>query len=115
MVATDPKKVSAIEVWPRPTTVEDLERFLATTVFLRAHLSPRYSHIAKPLRDLLSSLHEKRARRRAAKAKGKSSTQRPEAKGSSQDIKTNQNRIRFSNSESNPGVQNLFKMRSNNR
>ena len=64
VVATDPKKVSAVEVWPRPTTIEDLERFLATTVFLRAHLSPRYSHIAKPLRDLLSVLHEKRAKRR---------------------------------------------------
>ena len=51
-----PKKTKAIATWPRPSRLEDVERFLATTVFIREHLSPRYSHIAKPRRDLLASL-----------------------------------------------------------
>ena len=41
-VRADPKKTMAIAAWPRPSRLEDVERFLATMVFLRDHLSPRY-------------------------------------------------------------------------
>ena len=64
----DPKKTHAIAVWPRPARLEDVERFLATTVFIREHLSPRYSQISKPLRDSLKTLQEKR---RSGQKKGK--------------------------------------------
>ena len=67
-VRADPAKVSAIAVWPRPSREEDVERFLATMVFLRDHLSPRCSEIAKPLRDVLKQLQ---ADRKAGKKKGK--------------------------------------------
>ena len=67
-VRADPKKTMAIAAWPRPSRLEDVERFLATMVFLRDHLSPRYSEIAKPLRDVLAILHEER---REGKKKGK--------------------------------------------
>ena len=60
VVAPDPKKNQGIIQWPRPSRLEDVEKFLATTVFIREHLSPRYSHVTKPLRDLLCVLHSKR-------------------------------------------------------
>jgi len=60
VVKTDPKKVQAISEWPRPSRPEDVEKFLATTVFIREHLSPRYAQISKPLRDTLAGLHEAR-------------------------------------------------------
>ena len=60
VLQASPKKTKAITAWPRPSRLEDVERFLATTVFIREHLSPRYSEIAKPLRDLLSQLQEDR-------------------------------------------------------
>ena len=41
-VKADPKKVQGIVSWPTPTRVEDVEKFLATTVFIREHLSPQY-------------------------------------------------------------------------
>ena len=63
----DAAKTAVITVWPRPSREEDVERFLATMVFLRDHLSPRYSEIAKPLRDVLKKLQ---ADRKAGKKKG---------------------------------------------
>jgi len=60
VVKPDTDKTGAIAVWPRPSRLEDVERFLATTVFLREHLSPRYSSISKPLRDILTELQTKR-------------------------------------------------------
>jgi hypothetical protein len=60
-VKPDPKKQEAILLWPRPSRREDVERLLATVSFLRQHLDPRYSSITKPLRDVLSVLHEKRS------------------------------------------------------
>ena len=54
------RKTLAISQWPRPSRLEDVERFLATTVFIREHLSPRYSNIAKPLREVLAQLQEDR-------------------------------------------------------
>ena len=46
VLKADPKKTAAISVWPRPSRMEDLERFLATTVYIRQHLSPRYSEVS---------------------------------------------------------------------
>ena len=56
----DPKKVQGIVSWPRPTRIEDVEKFLATAVFIREHLSPQYSQLSKPLRDVLITLQENR-------------------------------------------------------
>ncbi len=56
VLKASPKKTSAIETWPRPQKPEDVESFLASMVFIREHLSPRFSHIAKPLRDLCKEL-----------------------------------------------------------
>ena len=61
VVRAAPSKTEAVRVWPRPTRIEDVERFLASMTFIRQHLSPQYSTVAKPLRDLLKPLHEKRA------------------------------------------------------
>ena len=60
VIRADPKKTKAITVWPRPSRLEDVERFLATTVFIRQHLSPRYSEVSKPLRDCLTELQQRR-------------------------------------------------------
>ena len=60
-VSPDPSKTEAIRHWPRPSRVEDVERFLCTLSFFRAHISPHFSDIAKPLRDCMSELHERRA------------------------------------------------------
>ena len=60
-VSPDPAKTEAIRNWPRPTRPEDVERFLCTLSFFRTHVSPKFSEIAKPLRDCMSELHEKRA------------------------------------------------------
>ena len=60
VVKADPKKVQGIVSWPRPTRIEDVEKFLATTVFIREHLSPQYSQLSKPLRDVLVTLQENR-------------------------------------------------------
>ena len=62
------KKTQAINLWPRPSRLEDVERFLATTVFIREHLSQKYSHVSKPLRELLTKLQEDR---RNGKKKGR--------------------------------------------
>ena len=40
-ISASPKKAKAIEVWPRPSRFEVLERFFATTVFIRENPSPR--------------------------------------------------------------------------
>ena len=70
VLQASPKKTKAITAWPRPSRLEDVERFLATTVFIREHLSPRYSEIAKPLRDLLSQLQEgRKSGRKRSRAK----------------------------------------------
>ena len=60
-VTPDPKKTDAIRSWPRPSKIEDVERFLCTISFFRAHVSPRFSEISLPLRECMSELHERRA------------------------------------------------------
>ena len=42
VITSDPAKVEAIQKWPRPQRPEDIERFLATMVFIREHLTPRF-------------------------------------------------------------------------
>ena len=59
-VRASPTKVQGITAWPRPSRLEDLEKFLATTVFIRDHLSPRYSNVTRPLREALKELQERR-------------------------------------------------------
>ena len=61
------KKTSAVSLWPRPQTPQDVESFLASMVFIREHLSPQFSHIAKPLRDLLKDLQASRKAGRKTK------------------------------------------------
>ena len=41
VVKPDPSKQQGIRDWPRPARLEDAERFLATTAWLRQHL-PNY-------------------------------------------------------------------------
>ena len=60
-VSADPAKTDAIRNWPRPSRVEDVERFLCTLCFFRAHVSPKFSDISAPLRECMSELHERRA------------------------------------------------------
>ena len=60
-VSPDPAKTEAIRNWPRPSKLEDVERFLCTLSFFRSHVSPKFSDISKPLRDAMSELHERRA------------------------------------------------------
>ena len=79
VVKADPKKVRAIAAWPRPSRLEDVEKFLATTVFIREDLSPRYSQVSKPLRDVLTILQgERKAGRRKCKARYLPNSSAPE-------------------------------------
>ena len=67
-VAPAEKQVQGILTFPRPTRHEDLERYLALMVFIKQHLSPRLSHVTKPLRDALAVLQQKRADKRKMKS-----------------------------------------------
>ena len=58
-VETDPKKVKAIQDWPKPETVYDVRSFLGFTNYYRKFLF-RYSRIAKPLNELISGENAKR-------------------------------------------------------
>ena len=66
-VSACPKKVQGIVDWPRPSRREDVERFLATCSYIRAHLSPEFSNVSKPLRDVLAELHEARSQGKAGR------------------------------------------------
>ena len=57
-VSPDLAKTDAIRNWPRLSRLEEVERFLCTLSFFRSHASPRFSEIAKPLRDCMAELHE---------------------------------------------------------
>ena len=49
----NPTIVRAIEKWPPVNTLKDLQAFLGTANYVRAHAGPAYSRIASPLRELL--------------------------------------------------------------
>ena len=52
-IETDPKKISAVQQWPRPTTVTQVRKFLGFTNYYRKFLH-NYAKIAKPLHLLTS-------------------------------------------------------------
>ncbi|GKC22079.1 ty3-gypsy retrotransposon protein [Tanacetum coccineum] len=51
-VATDCKKIKAIQDWPKPSTVTGLHGYLGLTGYYRRFVS-NYAHITSPLTDLL--------------------------------------------------------------
>ena len=51
-ISCDPKKISAVEKWPTPTCVKDIQKFIGFTGFYRRFIKG-YAKIAKPLTDLL--------------------------------------------------------------
>ena len=60
-IETDPKKISAVQQWPRPTTVTQVHKFLGFTNYYRKFLH-NYAKIAKPLHLLTSGDNAKRKR-----------------------------------------------------
>jgi len=56
-----PKRIQGIVQWPRPTSFEEVESFLATCNFMRDHLNPKFSEVSFPLRQALKPLQEARA------------------------------------------------------
>ena len=53
-VKADPAKVRAVEEWPQPTTLKDLQRFLGFANFYRRFIR-NYSRVAAPLTKLTST------------------------------------------------------------
>ena len=49
----NPAIVRAIEKWPPVNTLKDLQAFLGTASYVRAHAGPAYNRVASPLRELL--------------------------------------------------------------
>ena len=64
-MSTDPSKILALQSWPRPSRPEDVEKFLCSFGYIRQFITPKFSELAKPLRDCLADLH-------AARSQGKS-------------------------------------------
>ena len=52
-VATDPKKIKAIQLWPRPETVTQVQTFTGLTNYYRKFIH-NYAKVAKPLHQLVS-------------------------------------------------------------
>ena len=50
-IATDPEKVKAVQEWPTPTNLKDVQSFLGLCNYYRRFV-PSYSHIATPLTAL---------------------------------------------------------------
>src|SRR5215210_6891516 len=50
-IATDPKKVEMVRIWPTPTTLKDVQSFLGLCNYYRRFIQD-YSKIAAPLTDL---------------------------------------------------------------
>ena len=54
-VATDPKKIDSVTMWPRPTTVTEVRSFLGFVSYYRRFV-PNFSKVAKPLNKLIQNL-----------------------------------------------------------
>ena len=52
-IATDPEKIEAIENWPPPQNLKQLQAFLGTAGYYRQYL-PEFATVAKPLHHLTS-------------------------------------------------------------
>ena len=81
VVSPDSKKVDALVNWPRPNRREDVERFLASCSYIRQHLTPKFSDISKPLREVLTELQESRSKGLVKTRKVPKGTPPAEAKG----------------------------------
>ncbi len=53
-VRMDPERVKTIADWPRPGSIHDVQEFLGFVNFYRRFIEG-YSHITRPLTDLLKS------------------------------------------------------------
>ena len=60
-IATDPKKIRAIQQWPRPTTVTEVRKFTGLTNYYRKFVHG-YAKVARPLHDLVSGKNAKKKR-----------------------------------------------------
>ena len=60
-IETDPKKIAAVKLWPRPETITQVRKFLGFTNYYRKFLY-RYTHIARPLNKLISGDNAKKKR-----------------------------------------------------
>ena len=58
-IATDPKKIKAIQLWPRPTTVTEVRKFTGLTNYYRKFIHG-YTKVARPLHDLVSGKNAKK-------------------------------------------------------
>ena len=52
-IATDPEKIEAIENWPPPENIKQLQAFLGTAGYYRQYL-PEFATVARPLHQLTS-------------------------------------------------------------
>ena len=62
-IETDPKKIEAIQKWPRPKTVHDVRSFLGFTNYYRKFLY-KYAQKAHPLNQLISGDNAKKKYRK---------------------------------------------------
>ena len=58
-ITTDPKKIKAIQLWPRPTTVTEVRKFTRWTNYYRKFIHG-YAKVAHPLHDLVSGKNAKK-------------------------------------------------------
>ena len=57
-IATDPKKIKAIQLWPRPETVTQIRKFTGLTNYYRKFIH-NYAKVARPLHQLVSGENAK--------------------------------------------------------
>ena len=62
-IATDPKKIEAIQRWPVPHTVTDVRSFIGFTNYYRRYIKD-YAKVSRPLHELTSGDNAKRKRQR---------------------------------------------------
>ena len=58
-IETDPKKIAAVKLWPRPETVTQICKFLGFINYYRKFFYC-YAHIARPLNKLISGDNNKK-------------------------------------------------------